>query len=716
MNVLNNPNDDEADEPNEEKGLPERIDPAKITDSLEPDGPMSTLFRQYEYREAQVQMAAMVTEAFNDNRIAVAEAGTGVGKSLAYLLPAVEWAAVNREKVVISTATINLQQQIAEKDIPLARQILNRSVDALLVKGRGHYLCLRRLHEALEELSLFEEDNETLTALEAWAEKTQTGDRSELAFSPDATQWSRVCSEGDNCLGARCRYREACFVVKMKKRAAAADLLVVNHHLLFADLAYRLESGGFDQAAVLPPFKKVIFDEAHNIEGSATGFFSDSFNRFSIRRLLGRMVSVRKERYSGLIVELKRIDFPENWIGELPQAVEKALQAADLADTAAVAAMGKEGSRRFVPKALSESDRALLALVSKLHAALSKVQQPVSKINQALPDEVRHSPVGGEVAAFLNRLNSLLHLCRLLTTMEEAKGLIFWMKREKTAKGEAYAQWNLTPLTVAPKLREALFEPFETVVCTSATLSIEKSFDYFYRRCGIDKVDPERLLAAVFPSPFPFKTNVLLQVPLDGPEDPNHERFLEYTQRYTVRALEISEGRGLVLFTSNQMLNQVYDYCLPRLQALGIPVFKQGDEDRARLLNRFKEEITSVLFATASFWEGVDSPGETLSIVIIPRLPFSVPTDPINEARYEAIAEKGGNPFMEYCVPDAVMKLKQGFGRLIRSSRDRGVVVVLDGRLIRKRYGSVFLESLPETRRSFKPGASLMNDLESFLY
>ncbi len=697
-------------------GSIEKIDKDKICNALEPDGPLSQIFNKYEYREAQVGMVSLVTNAFNNNKVAAVEAGTGVGKSLAYLLPSIEWAVVNEEKVVISTATINLQQQIFEKDIPLAQKVLGVEINSLLLKGRGNYLCLRRLEEALTELSLFEDENDTIAAIDDWAEKTKTGDRSELPFNVEQSDWSKVCSEGDNCLGLRCKNRESCFVLKLKKKAAAADLLVVNHHLLFADLALRLEGAGFEQAAVLPAFKKVVFDEAHNIEQNATSFFSSTFNRWSVFKLLSRIVSRQRGRYSGIILELKKYDYSKNWVEELPEVVEKVIQAMEVLDTATIVSLDTNYSLRLKADNLNDVESQLLQLISKLNGEVGKLHRILGNMLKELSEEVQNSAVGSELSTLLNRLSAIALATGLFANISEHMDSVFWIKKEKTSKGDFYSSFTVTPLNIAPKLVEALFEPFETVVCASATLSIGKKFDYFYNRCGISLISKERLLSDIFPSPFPYKTNVLLQVPNDGPEDPNHPKYEEYCRRYIARALEVSEGRGLVLFTANKMLNSVHEYCKPILEELGIPVLKQGDDDRGRLLERFKKDVKSVLFATSSFWEGIDSPGETLSIVIIPRLPFSVPTDPITEARHEVMQARGGNPFMEYSVPEAIMKLKQGFGRLIRSSEDRGVVTILDGRLIRKRYGTVFIESLPETKYSFKPGKSLMDDLENFFY
>lgn len=692
-----------------------KLDKQELLNCLEPDGPLSKIFEKYEYREAQVEMIGLIVDAFNENKVAVIEAGTGVGKSLAYLLPSIAWAAANKEKIVISTATINLQQQIVDKDILLAQEVLGVDIQAVLVKGRGNYLCLRRLDDALQDLSLFEEENDDLEAINDWAENAKEGCKTELPFMPDAGTWGKVNSEPDSCFGLKCQHREKCFILKMKKRAAAADILVVNHHLLFADLSYRLDGAGFESAAVLPPFRKVVFDEAHNIEASATSFFSETMNRFSLMRTLGRLVSRKRQRYTGLISELKKLDLDSDRMAALPAAVDDIREALDMLDTYCVALTERDQSMRLKQGHLTSDQTQMIDYIAQLHGKVGVVHNLLGQLSKEIPEEDQDSYPAVESAVILTRLEGIAQLCNTFIGMDEHPHTIFWVKRERTTKGDFFVSFTATPLKIAPKLQEALFEPFDSIVCTSATLTVSNRFDNFFKKTGIHRIDQERLVFKSYPSPFPYKTNVLLQVPTDGPE-PNHPRFTEYVQRYTRRALEITEGKGLVLFTSYKMLNDVYEFCEPHLKKMGITVFKQGDDERSRLLNNFKNDIASVLFATASFWEGVDSPGETLSIVIIAKLPFSVPTDPILNARMEAVEAAGGNPFMEISVPDAVMKLKQGFGRLIRSHDDRGVVTILDGRLVRKAYGGIFFDSLPESAKSVTVGRSLMQDLENFLY
>lgn len=702
-------------------GPVKKLDKSFLLNSLEPGGPLSKLYNGYEYRESQVEMISLIVDAFNENKVAVAEAGTGVGKSLAYLLPSIMWAITNKEKVVISTATINLQQQIYEKDLPLAMKVLGKEVEAVLVKGRGNYLCLRRLEETAVEQSLFEEDNKEFEELQKWAKATKEGCSSELPFKVNRGLWAKICSEADNCRGLKCNFREECFVLKMKKRATKADIIVANHHILFADLAYRAMGAGYDQAAVLPLFKKVVLDEAHNIENNATSFFSTAINRFTFNKVASKISThLSGGAYKGIITRLNRYSFKDDTVlSDIPKAVEKCQQIMELIDQYGIAMTPsdvKGTTMRFKASALTTMQMEFLEIVKKFSSSLSLLYNLLSSVKSQLPKEDKKDQfLDSDLTVILSRLSDIATLCSSFLTLDEHLDYVFWTKKEKSSNGTWFLTINATPISISKKLLEALFEPIDSVICCSATLSINNSFDYFLKRCGASLVEKKRLLLNSFSSPFNYKKNVLLQVPIDGPL-PSDTIYQKYVSRYLLRSLEMSQGRGLVLFTSIDMMEKTYQEVSLPLSELGITCYKQGDQDSAALLRAFNENITSVLFATSSFWQGVDSPGETLSIVIITKLPFSVPTDPLSQAREEAILARGGNPFFEIEIPEAVMKLKQGFGRLVRKKDDRGVVTILDSRVVKKHYGSVFINSLPETAKSFVFGKNLMDDLERFLY
>lgn len=693
----------------------EPIDEEALVDLLAPDGGLASLVPNYETREAQVAMLRQVASAFNDDLLSVSEAGTGVGKSFAYLLPAFAWVEKNEERVVISTATINLQQQLAEKDIPLVKRLLGSKVKAVLVKGRGNYLCRNRLDDALEEDSLFQEEDSDLVAIREWATTTPTGSRSELPFVPDEGVWARVNSDPDACSGLRCRRREDCFLIRARKEAASARILVVNHHLLFSDLAIRMEGLGTDTTAVLPPFARIVIDEAHNVERSATSFFSSSFSRFTILKHAGRLIRERRGRRFGLLLYLETLLGPSGDISQVAADVAGIREQAEALTGAAVSALDRESSVRLLQELPSQRFEGVLEALGELQQRLLLAVQHLERLLRDLSDADSERPQVHDIRSVLRRFGEIAASCEKFRTERDDDSRIFHFEKRQTRRGDLYVSFVITPLWIGPILEEAVYEPYKTVAFASATLAVGESFEYWKRRVGLDRVSGGRLVEAQFPSPFAYASRVLLGIPSDAPT-PDQDGYQEFLSGFVTEALCISEGKALVLFTSYRMLEATYDAAFPALKELGISCYRQGEDDRARLLTRFNHDVASVLFATDSFWEGVDAPGETLQLVIICRLPFRVPNDPVLLARMDAIRNRGGNPFTELSLPDAVMKLKQGFGRLMRHRDDRGVVLVADSRILKKRYGSVFLRSLPPTRQSFGGAEKILEDLEGFLY
>ncbi len=696
----------------------------ELTALLEPGGALAQAMETggfYEYRPSQVAMLERIAESFNKSRICVAEAGTGVGKSMAYLLPALNWAANNDERVIVSTATINLQHQLIDKDIPLAKKILEtvnesaKNCKTVLVKGRGNYICLRRLATAIDEQTLFDEDSGELDSISKWAETTSTGTRDDISFMPTGGLWSKVNSEGDSCLGLRCKYREKCFVLKSKKEAASAQLLVVNHHLLFSDLAMRLEGAGFDNSVVLPPFTRIVFDEAHNMESSATSFFSRELNIFSVLKQVNRLYTRRGARKFGAVINLQIEAGAVEEDECIPGLVDGIKEQAQLLDKIAVE-LPDNGINLRLKEETSEyfKDRIFPAMI-ELQKRILDCLHSVENIVRRLDEKDLELPVVYEVRMLERRLEAFASICQSFTLWEEKKGDIFWVEKSRSSSGESFARFVITPLDISGMMRESVFTPYETVVCTSATLSVNRDFRFWSARVGLNGFEDREVGASIFKSPFPYKERVLLGLPEDAPE-PNTEAYQEFVQDFSIRLIELSEGRALVLFTSYKMLTETFDVLKPRLDELGITALKQGDDDRTRLLERFKTDTASVLFATSSFWEGIDSPGDTLKVVIICKLPFMVPTDPVIAARMEAVEQRGGNQFMEYMLPEAVIRLKQGFGRLMRRGTDSGVVAVLDSRIVRKAYGRIFINSLPDTARSIKPAEGILRDAENYLF
>jgi ATP-dependent DNA helicase DinG len=731
-----------------------KLDPDTICTALEEGGVIARRLSSFEPRPSQLGFMRLVIKAFNDDALAAAEAGTGVGKSFAYLLPAMTYALDNDERIVVSTATITLQQQLYGKDIPLVAAALGKQVKVVLVKGRGNYLCRRRLEDALRELSLDEDENNAVRAIAEWAETTGTGSRSDLSFLPTEGAWSRVCSEADLCMGMRCPERERCFVLAVRKECADARVLVVNHHLLFADLAARNEGAGYDNTVVLPPYRRIVIDEAHTVEGAATSFFSREFSRLSIFRQLGRLYRKRRAARSGLLLRLvSKIagGREEDTLLEKPlESIQKIREAADTLDVNALELCRLEGTFRLVPIREEAISAVLVPNLLDLRRSILALADHIRDILENLEDDSAESPVVWEIKAIVRRLETIAGVCSSLLEYREHPDEVMWLERHNGSSGSDWVGFNVTPINVAPSLRDALFEPNKTVVCVSATLTVGGSgnlswsgppdypdsvefrnaagsgglsdtenfsgaFAYWSGRSGLNLVNAREVLFGIFPSPFPYSRSVLLAVPRDAPL-PDEGSYRAFVDRAASALAGVAGGSALILFTSYEALRSAYAAARPVLEEQGILCLKQGDDDRSRLLQSFLSDESSVLFATDSFWEGVDAPGDTLRLVILCRLPFKAPTDPVFEARCEALERNGGNPFMELSLPESVMKFKQGFGRLMRRSSDHGVVAVLDGRILRKRYGAYFLRSLPKTRTSFADFDTVLREAEDFLF
>ncbi len=692
-----------------------QLDGDEITAALEEGGAIARRLPFYESRESQLNLMRIIVRGFNEDALVCAEAGTGVGKSFAYLLPALQYALLNNERIVISTATITLQQQLYEKDIPLVLSGLGKKLKVVLVKGRGNYLCLRRLEDTLAEAGLDEAESDELQTIADWAQTTQNGSRSDLSFVPSEGIWSRICSEGDTCLGMRCPQRERCFFLLLRRETADARVLIVNHHLLFADLSARNEGSGYDGTVVLPPYKRIIIDEAHTIEHAATSFFSEEFSRLGIFKLTGRLYRKRRTRRNGLILRLAAISPEQDKVDDAVESITKLRSIADELDDAAFELLQDESVFRLIPSKDSMIQSRLSPVMLKIRKEVSSLAGIVRVILEAVPPADEDNPAVWESKALLRRLEAIGSAAGFFMEYKERPEEIFWIERRGSKTDDSWVKFTITPLDVAPSLKESLFEPNKTVVCVSATLTIADSFQYWQRRSGLSLIAQREILSGIFPSPFPYAKAVLLASPEDAPlpESGTYRGFIDHS---VVKLTEVSGGSALVLFTSYEALKSAYNSAVPFLEKQGIKCLKQGDDDRSRLLQTFLSDESSVLFATDSFWEGVDAPGDTLRLVILCRLPFRPPDDPVFEARSEAITERGGSSFMELSLPEAVMKFKQGFGRLMRRSSDHGVVVVLDGRILHKRYGEIFLRSLPETKTSFSEFSAMLNQIESFLY
>ena len=694
----------------------ELLNPDEIAGYLEETGSFASFFDHYEERPPQLALVRALCRCFNDRAVGVFEAGTGVGKSLAYLLPAFEWARKNKTRVVISTGTINLQHQLIEKDVPDALKILQKSADglqAVLVKGRQNYVCLRRLMQTVQEPDLFGQETEELKRIHTWAQTGKEGSKSELPFVPAGSLWAKVCSEPDNCLAQRCSFYDSCFVMQMKKKAEKAALLIVNHHLLFADLASRYESSSYETTAVLPPFKAVIFDEAHTIEDAARGFFSRMFSRFELNRFIMSLSRIRKRKDVGCLGKITAVSTKAELLPEIMDYLAKTQAAFSLLEARACAFCGKAASLSFTqapPLRVNELLSACKDFYTVLQALTVKLGTLIA--NADAQDSTIYEEAIREGALTLHRLQDIVETLEHFFRWRELPEQVFWIEKVQTAGGE-FPRFNQTPIDLSGRLRQAVFAPFETVIALSATLKIGSSFSFWLGRVGLLSFSEKTVQTASFESPFPYERNVLLNIPTDAPL-PDDDSFQDFVNTAVAELIEMTGGKTLVLFTSYESLVKACAWTRNRLPEMEL--LQQGEADRMQLLNAFKEHIESSLFATASFWAGIDVPGESLSHVILVKLPFSVPSDPLFRARADAIEAKGGSSFMQLSVPEAVIQFRQGFGRLMRSQSDRGIVTLLDKRVLTKQYGRIFIESIPQTKQCFASLQEIVYTVENFLY
>ncbi|MBZ5614631.1 MAG: DEAD/DEAH box helicase [Acidobacteriia bacterium] len=645
-----------------------------------PGGLLSKTHPAYEFRRGQLQMAQAVEEALEEKRHLIVEAGTGTGKTLAYLLPVIR----SGKRVIVSTGTKNLQEQLFFKDVPALERALfpdgNRKLSVCYMKGRNNYLCRKKLFDLTGEPLLSGlEEIEHYRAIAAWEKTTQSGDRAELAELPEASAlWHKLDARADTCLGQKCKEYDHCFITEMRRRAAESDIIIVNHYLFFADLSIKLEAEDAPDAGVLPDCGAVIFDEAHELEDIAGSYFG---------------ISVSNLRLDELTRDVERLLQREKlYTPQMSGAIQSVRERSQLFFSLLPVHEGRSAfdSRR---EFLEENGEEFLAL-----------NQSLLRLGAEL-ERLPHKPE--EVFALVRRARELqVHLQFVMES--EDPNTVFWIERrafrgapgvptrrkssdERHAGGRTNVFLQATPIEVGQILRQCLWSKLESSVLTSATLAVGGGFEYIRQRLGLDHA--RELIVA---SHFDYESQAILYVPPDLP-DPRTPEFAAEATGLVRRLLEITRGRAFALFTSYKQMNEIYERLLGQLE---FPMLKQGDAPKSALLEEFRLTPNAVLFGTSSFWQGVDVQGEQLSCVIIDRLPFAVPSDPVVAARVKAIDTAGGNAFYEYQVPGAVITLKQGFGRLIRSLHDRGLLALLDNRILKKQYGRVFVESLPPYRRT----------------
>ena len=705
------------------------LDVGGIDGDLGPAGAIASGLTRYEDRPGQRAMAQAIARLYNDGGIGLLEAGTGIGKSLAYLLPALRWAAANGERTVVSTNTINLQEQLVGVDLPfLAGALRDQKVRFALLKGWRNYLCLLRLEQARTSgTALFEDALASeIEALDAWANRTTDGSRSDLPAEPRAEVWDEVAAEPDLCIRHNCPHYARCFVFAARRNAAQADVVVANHHLLLSDLAVRRASQNWSDAAVLPSYARLIVDEGHHLEDAAAKHLGATITRTALSRLFGRL----DRRGKGLLGAL-------------------AARLASRGDLLSIASLDLVNAR-LVPSAHAAREKTallfdLLATLLEQHGdptirlTDSFAQHPIWRggLTAALTDLLQEIALLGDglrmvrerletertrddaTIAFLNEIQGVTRrltmsgdaLERALRPPPDAEPSVRWIEVRGRERNVAVAS---VPLDLAPILREDLFARVRTAVITSATLAPESRFEFLARRLGL--TTPElRPTTAIFPSPFEYRTQAILAIPTDFPA-PNldAEGHFEHTMRAAIDLATAADGGIFVLFTSHRDVRRAAS----ELRARGVerrwPLLVHGEDGRDALLRRFRSSGRAILLGTASFWEGVDVAGHALRGLLIPRLPFRVPSEPVTAANCEAIDARGGNSFAEYMLPHASLRLKQGVGRLIRTASDRGVIVLGDPRAINKAYGRGLIDALPPARRIIVPWARVVETLREF--
>ncbi len=722
----------------------------KIVALIQEGGLLSRFFSGFEPRIQQQQMLENVVEAYNKNTIALIEAGTGTGKSIAYLIPALLWADHCKERTVISTNTITLQEQLLHKDIPSLIKALNLKLKVVLVKGMNNYLCLRKLEDALSEISLFKtEDTEEIEKINQLKSYCIEGSRSELPFMPKPATWERVSAESEACSRNECPFFQECYFFKARRAAQEAQILVANHHLLFSDLTRRAELNNYSDPAILPPYRRVILDEAHHIEDIATEYFASRLSRLDLLKTLGKLTADKHAANQGklpLLREKMSTLFPKGAPHEILNIIQRLTidlpgmrhviqerihqlfdQIAGFVETVKKPFAEQENSQKENKLRLIDDYLGHIYWVQRVIPHGKQLLESLRQYTQtikSIDDDLKHidhprlqeqtKSIRLDIQGLLLRLETNISILNKFLSEEKNKERVRWIETREL-KALLNVELIDANLDVSQLLVDFLFSQFSTIVLCSATLATNQQFDFVKKRYGLQAnlLKDRKITENIYDSPFDFKNQSLLAVPTDIPP-PNHPDFKEIAFENVWKAIQVSHGQAFVLFTSYQMMQACYDKLSKRLESGCYPVFKQGDENQKFLLQKFKQTKRAVLFGTDSFWEGVDVAGDALRCVIIVKLPFKVPSEPIIQARTEAILSKGGDPFFEFSMPHAIVKFKQGFGRLIRHKADRGCIICLDTRLVTKGYGKQFINSLPACTTAYMNSERLWPRIEDF--
>ena len=717
---------------------------------LGPAGPLAGNLKGFESRPEQVAMMRNILDAYNHNQIALIEAGTGTGKSIAYLIPSLLWAVQTKERTVISTNTITLQEQLLHKDIPLLTKALNLDVHTVLVKGMHNYICLRKFDEVQQEsLLLTPQEVRELEGIDAWKENTQDGSRSSLPFTPTHALWEKLSAESDTCTRNNCPYFQKCHFFKARKDAQEAQILLVNHSLLFSDLALRNDNEAGKDVGILPNYTRIILDEAHNIEHTATEFFASNTSQLDILRLMARLTTEKGGNAQGKLPLLKSklgkikikdhtktitsihnrltLDLPGmrrellNHAHEVFSAYSRfSKMMQNIPEYADDMSVGEQKLRIFAhhhdhrdwKERLIPNVKQLVESIKRYEQGLKALLEDIKQLEGSVDDQIKG--VMFEVNALAQRLGACAGSIEDFTLNPITVNAVRWIEVHPL-KLMVNISLIDAQLDIAKTLADTLFCKYPTVILCSATLTTNNHFNFIRNRLGLtnEHLKSRVIKEYTYNSPFNFADHAMLVLPTDMP-NPTDPQFNAVAAEKIWQAIQASNGNAFVLFTAYTNLKTCFDLLEARLRERGYNPLKQGDDDRLMLINKFKKTDRSVLFGTDSFWEGVDIAGEALRCVIIVKLPFRVPSEPLIQARSEAITARGGDPFMEYSLPQAIVKFKQGFGRLIRNQRDRGCIVCLDNRISTKRYGKSFLDSLPKCQQIFVAGDAMQKAMSDF--
>lgn len=716
----------------------EKLDLRELGDLFTPEGPIaSELGSRYEYREEQIAAMNNIAGSFNGDGISIVEAGTGTGKTLSYLVPSVYWSVANNERVVISTNTINLQEQLADKDIPLLQHALDKNFRFSLVKGMKNYLCLLRLdtvNDGLFDLADSSEE-ESLSDIREWAKTTSDGSLSDLGFVPSEDLWDKVSAESESCLRVKCPHYSNCFYFKARREMSRSQLIIANHHMFFSDLSIKAASND-REAGIIPRYNRVVFDEAHNVVDAATSHFSLRASKFGLIRTLRRLKSRgNKGEPKGLVF------YAASNASKLPDELQGSLLYQSMLKTEEIISPRTE----YLEDLVRDGFDYMYEQIRKLNTnengydinvrvtrrtqqsdGWEDVEKKFRRTKNELDSLVQEI---GSFAGIMEQYESKTDLSRLIAefrgvynrlsyyseVMEaffynDDEGNVKWFEGRK-GKNDIVCSLGVSPIEISEKLKSDLYSRCNTIVMTSATLAVKNNFNFQKRQLGLES--NKRVSELVVDSSFNFGEQAMMAIPEIA--SPGESGYKSDLYKFISSALEISGGHALVLFTSYSLLNEMYSKLAGELDSRGILLLKQGSLPRNRLLEKFRKNSRSVLFATNSFWEGVDIPGDALRMVILTRLPFRVPSDPMIEARVEYLEKQGINSFMEYSLPVAILRFKQGFGRLIRSGTDSGVVAILDSRIRTKSYGRDFLNSLPECMVAEGDREAVLDKISEFL-